>query len=140
MLMLKCNKVVVGRGSPRPEYHGGAKVVGETFGLPLAKYKVCRRAKEIPRNKGVKSMTTFIIILLLIIINVFTVYKLLFNLLFNDMDDFKESIRFAATPDIYSLFKGKYMKDKIGEGKLGLFIILCAVVTIIEFSIVNYFL
>lgn len=85
-------------------------------------------------------MTTFIIILLLIVINIFTVYKLLFRILFNDMDDFKESIRYTATPDIYSLFKGKYIKDKIGETKLGLFVVLCALITVIEYSIVSYFL
>lgn len=82
-------------------------------------------------------MNTFVIAFLLIIINIFTVYKLLFRILFNDRDDFKESIRFTVTPDIYSLFKGEYIRDRIGELKFGLFVVLCVAITIIEYNIVN---
>lgn len=82
-------------------------------------------------------MTTFIIILLLIIINIFTVYKLLFRILFNDMDDFKESIRFMFTPDAYSLFKGEYIKDRIAQAKLGIFVVLSVLITVVEYNIVD---
>lgn len=82
-------------------------------------------------------MRTFIIVLLLIIINIFTVYRLLFNLFFNDKEDLKESMRFMATPDILSLFRGEYMKDRIAETKLGLFVVLCIMITVAEYSIIN---
>lgn len=82
-------------------------------------------------------MTSFITILLLITINIFTVYKLLFNLIFSDMDDFKESIKFTVTPDIFSLFRGEYVKDRIGEMKFGLFVILCVAITAIEYNVVS---
>jgi len=72
----------------------------------------------------------------LIIVNVFTVYKFLFNIIFRDRDDFNESVRYSFTPDIISLFSGKYWKDRAGEFKLGIFITLCIIATIVEYQIV----
>lgn len=60
----------------------------------------------------------------LIIINIFTVYKFLFNMFFENMDDFNESLGYSLTPDIISLFRGKYWKDQVGEFKLGVFRVL----------------
>lgn len=73
----------------------------------------------------------------LIIINICTVYKFLFNMFFKDMDDFNESLGYSLTPDIISLFRGKYWKDQVGEFKVGVFIILCIITTTIEYWIVN---
>ena len=73
----------------------------------------------------------------LIIINIFTVYKVLFNMVFSDRDDFNESVKYSLTPDIISLFRGEYWKDRISEFKLGIFIFLCIIATVIEYWIVN---
>lgn len=73
----------------------------------------------------------------LIIINIFTVYKFLFNMMFSDMDDFNESLRYSFTPDVFSLFRGEYWKDQVGEFKLGFFIILCIIATAVEYWIIN---
>jgi hypothetical protein len=81
-----------------------------------------------------------IIVAGLIIINFFTVYKFLFNAIFRDRDDFNESIRYSFTPNIISLFRGQYWKDRVGEYKLGMFIILCIVATVMEYGIINLIL
>ncbi len=78
-----------------------------------------------------------IILIILLIFNTLTVYKFLFKLIFNDVDDFKESLRYSFTPNIISLFKGEYWKDHVAEFKLGFFILLCVIITAIEFAIVN---
>lgn len=81
-------------------------------------------------------MAIFILVAL-IIVNTFTVYKFLFNMIFDDTDDFNESVRYSLTPDMFSLFKGRYWKDRVGEFKLGFFIILCIIATTIEYWIIN---
>lgn len=77
------------------------------------------------------------IIIILIIINFFTVYKYLYRFFFNDTGDFQESVRYTFTPNIISLFRGEYWKDRIGEFKLGMFIVTCIIVTAIEYSIIK---
>lgn len=78
-----------------------------------------------------------VIIITLLIINTFTVYRFLFNLIFSDTDDFSESLRYSFTPNIFSLFRGEYWKDRVGEFKLSYFIILCIIATVIEYEIIN---
>ena len=77
------------------------------------------------------------LIIPLIIVNIFTVYKFIFHMIFRDMDDFNESIRYRLTPDIFSLFRGEYLKDRVGEFKLSFFILLCVVTTVVEYGIVK---
>lgn len=81
-------------------------------------------------------MLELIILLIIIIINSFTVYKFYFRMIFKDMDDVNESIRFTLTPNLFSLFRGEYLRDRIGEFKLGLFIMLCFISTMIEYAFV----
>lgn len=81
-------------------------------------------------------MLELIIFFILIIINSFTVYRFYFHMFFKDVDDINESIRFTLTPDLFSLFRGEYLKDRIGEFKLGLFIMLCFITTMIEYAFV----
>ncbi|MCQ4923822.1 hypothetical protein NE686_12040 [Tissierella carlieri] len=78
-----------------------------------------------------------LVIIALIIINIFTVYKFIFKFIFTDFDDFNESLRYSFTPDIISLFRKEYWKDQFGEFKLGFFILICVIVTIVEYGIVN---
>lgn len=78
-----------------------------------------------------------IIVVTLIVINFFTVYKFLFNAIFRNRGDFNEAVRYSFTPNIISLFRGEYWKDKVGEFKLGMFIVLCIVATVIEYGIIN---
>lgn len=77
-----------------------------------------------------------IIVISLVIINSFTVYKFLFNAIFRNRDDFNEAIRYSFTPNIISLFRGEYWKDKVGEFKLGIFTISCILATIMEYWII----
>lgn len=83
-------------------------------------------------------MDTYIILILLIIMNMFTVYRWFFNMIFRDKDDFNESVKFLFIPDIISLFRGEYMRDRIAELKFGFFMILCIITTVIEYNIVDY--
>lgn len=83
-----------------------------------------------------RSISGFIV-LILIIINSFTVYKFIFNQIFIDYDDFQESLRYLLTPDFISFFRGEYWKDRTAEFKFGFFVILCVMVTIVEYWIIN---
>lgn len=73
----------------------------------------------------------------LVIVNIFTVYRVLFKMVFSDSDDFNESVKYSLTPNIISLFRGEFWKDRKSEFKLGAFIFLCVIATAIEFWIVN---
>jgi hypothetical protein len=78
-----------------------------------------------------------IIAILLIIVNI-PVYKVFLRLFFKDSQDINDSIRYSFTPDLFSLFRGNYRKDKIGEAKLSLFIFSCIFVVVIEFLVLNW--
>ena len=78
-----------------------------------------------------------IIVGALIIINFFTVYKFIFNVIFSNREDFYDSVRYSFTPNIISLFRGEYWKDRVGEFKLGIFIFLCIAVTGLEYMVFN---
>lgn len=78
-----------------------------------------------------------LIVLILIGINSFTVYKFIFNRIFIDVDDFHESLRYSLTPDIISLFKCEYFRDRVAEFKLGFFVMFCVIATVVEYWIVN---
>lgn len=77
------------------------------------------------------------IIIILVLLNI-PIYKFIFKQIFVDSDDFRESVKYNFTPDLFSLFKGRYMKDKIGEFKLGLFFMACILVIIVEYGLINY--
>lgn len=79
-----------------------------------------------------------ILMILIIIVNIFTIYRLLFKLVFRDSDDFNESIKYSMTPDIISFFRREYVKDSLAELKLAFFAISCILVTVVEYSIINY--
>lgn len=81
-------------------------------------------------------METFISITL-IIINIFTVYKFLFNKIFIGSDDLNKSLRYLFTPDFIYLFRDGYWKHYTGKFKIILFIMPCLIVTILEHWIIN---
>lgn len=76
------------------------------------------------------------IIIALIIINTFTVYRFIYHIIFRDSDDFNKSVRYSLTPNVISLFRGEYWKDRAGEFKLGVFITLCIIATALEYGII----
>jgi len=78
-----------------------------------------------------------IITFALIIINIFTMYRFIFGIIFSNREGFYESVRYSLIPDIISLFRGEYWKDWINEFKLGIFIFLCVMATLIEYWIVS---
>ncbi|MBU5438712.1 hypothetical protein KQI42_11860 [Tissierella sp. MSJ-40] len=77
-----------------------------------------------------------IIIFALIIINV-PIFKFIYKLSFINNDDFKKSVKYSFTPDIVSLFRGEYWKDRFGEAKIGFFIFTCVLVVILEVFILQ---
>jgi len=79
------------------------------------------------------------IVIVLLLVNI-PLYKIIFKFMFRDSDDFKESIKFSFTPDIYSLFKGRYWKDRIGEAKLSFFVLACIIAIMVEYSIIRAFI
>ncbi len=80
-------------------------------------------------------MTMFLLIVL-VIIN-YPIYKLLFNQFFDSSEDFYECLRYYFTPDLFSLFRGEYLKDRFSEMRLGFFILLCGVFVFIEFIVIK---
>lgn len=77
-----------------------------------------------------------IIIIILLVVNI-PVYKIISKFIFKDSDDFKESVQYSFTPDIFSLFKGRFWKDQIGESKLSIFLLLCFMAIAIEFMVIK---
>lgn len=77
------------------------------------------------------------ILLALILINIFTVYKFIFNKIFKDSNDFKKSFNYLFISDFIYLFKDGYWENYTGKLKSTLFITACIVVTIVEHWIVN---
>lgn len=64
-------------------------------------------------------------------------FKIYFNFFFEDSDDFSESVKYSLIPDIFSLFSGEYIKDRLAEFKLGMFIFLCIITIILEVYMVK---
>ncbi|SCZ03340.1 hypothetical protein [Alkaliphilus peptidifermentans] len=77
-----------------------------------------------------------IIIVVLILLNI-PIFKFLFNGFFPNREDFNEAVRYTFTPDIISLFRGEYWKDRLAQMKLSFFIITCIAVISMEFAIVK---
>lgn len=77
-----------------------------------------------------------IIIIILLAVNL-PVYKYVFGLFFDSKEDFDEAIRYVFTPNIFSLFKGEYMKDRFSEMKVGFFVACCLLIILVEFFIIN---
>lgn len=64
-------------------------------------------------------------------------FKIYFGLIFSNKEDFHNSLKYTFTPDIFSLFKGKYLKDQFAEFKLSIFVFLCIITMVLEVSMVN---
>lgn len=76
------------------------------------------------------------LIFVLIILNM-PLYKYVFKKIFISKEDFQEAVKFTLTPDIFSLFKGRYFSDRIGEYKIGMFIFICCLTIFLEYSILD---
>ncbi|RSK26012.1 hypothetical protein EJF36_03360 [Bacillus sp. HMF5848] len=77
-------------------------------------------------------MIQMLVILALIPVNIFIFIKI-GKMMFEDMDDFWDCVKHDLTPDIYSLFKGRLLKDWHGEFRLSLFGLACGLVVLVEF-------
>ncbi len=78
-----------------------------------------------------------IIAIVLLVANI-PVYKKILRLIFRDRDDINDSIKYSFTPDLFSLFKGNYWKDKVGEAKITAFIFCCVAIVVIELLIIKW--
>ena len=67
-------------------------------------------------------MSIFIILIPLLV--ALTVGKLAFPLVFVDSHDFSDCVRFSLTPNLISLFQGKFFEDIGKSMKLGFYMIL----------------
>lgn len=81
-------------------------------------------------------MWTIVLFIILLIVNI-PIYKMIFKKIFKSTEDFKESVKYSFTPDLFSLFNGRFWKDQIGEAKLSFFIFACVLVIVLEFFIVK---
>ncbi|KGX87662.1 hypothetical protein [Pontibacillus marinus] len=65
------------------------------------------------------------------------IFRSVFRMFFEDMDDFFECVRFDFQPDLFSFFKGELKRDWEAEFRLGTFFFLCGAVVFIEFLILK---
>lgn len=85
-------------------------------------------------------MWLLIVIIPIIIWLDFHLFKIYYRFFFKNKDDLNDSLKYTVTPDIFSLFKGEYFKDKFAEYKLGGFIFSCIATIALEIFIVKTFL
>jgi hypothetical protein len=76
-------------------------------------------------------MTTIIGLIVLNLINT-PLYVFLYKKFFADWKEFKEALLYSITPDLFSLFRGRFVKDVQAELKLFFFFAVCATVLIGE--------
>lgn len=74
--------------------------------------------------------------LVLLIVNI-PVYRYLFRVFFSSREDFREAVEYSLTPDLFSLFRGRYWKDRFSEAKLSFFFGSCVIVLVVEFVILH---
>ncbi|MBF4691965.1 hypothetical protein [Fusibacter ferrireducens] len=79
---------------------------------------------------------TAVLLIILIIAN-YPLYKFFFSLMFDTTDDFWECLRYYFTPDLFSLFRGEYFKDRVSEMRIGSFLVLCGLCVFIEFAVIK---
>lgn len=77
-----------------------------------------------------------VIIIFLLFLNI-PVYKVLFRVFFVDNDDYNETVRHTFTPNIISLFRGEYWKDKLNTTRLQFFIMICVGIVVLEYLVLN---
>ncbi|WP_242835652.1 hypothetical protein [Ruminiclostridium josui] len=82
-------------------------------------------------------MMESIVAIILLIANI-PVYKKILRCIFRDREDINDAIKYSFTPDLFSLFKGNYWKDKMGEAKISAFVFCCVAVVVIEFLIIKW--
>lgn len=77
-------------------------------------------------------------IIVLSIINI-PLFIRLFRCLFPNRQDFFKCIKYFFTPDLYSLFKGEYIKDRSHEFMIGFFVMGCGVMIAFEYFLIWIF-
>lgn len=79
------------------------------------------------------------ILIVLIVVNI-PIFVKLFKTVFPTKIDFMESLRYSATNNIISMFRGEYMKDKLAESRLSLFLLISAGLIGLEFVMMILFI
>lgn len=74
---------------------------------------------------------------ILFVLNI-PIYKWIFRRIFDNVDDLKQSVKYSFTPDIISLFRGRFWKDQFGELKLSVFCFCCLLIFVIECVVVTW--
>lgn len=77
-----------------------------------------------------------IAVIVLILVNI-PVYRFLFRLFFVDEEDYDKSVKYVFTPNLLSLFRGEYFKDRMATARLKFYIFLCAIVVILEYLLLD---
>lgn len=77
-----------------------------------------------------------ILIIILLLVN-YPVYRFIYRLFFYDDNEFNESVRYSFTPNFISFFRGEYWKDKFSTMRLQMYVFLCVIVVIVEFTLLN---
>jgi hypothetical protein len=75
-------------------------------------------------------------VLVLVAANI-PVYIGLGRVIFGSWEEFGEAIKFWLTPDIVSILQGKFVEDVWSELKLLYFVVLCAIVVFVEYTIIE---
>lgn len=83
---------------------------------------------------------SLVILLILIVIDI-PLFTIIAKLMFDGWGGFWDNFKWNLMPDIISLLTGRYLKDKRGELKSGMYLTICFVILFLEFLFVqNFFL
>ncbi len=64
------------------------------------------------------------LIIVLAVVNL-PVYYLFYKLVFKDLSDFGQSVKYCLMPNLFSLFRGEYFKDQWATLKMVFFVVMC---------------
>lgn len=80
-----------------------------------------------------------VMIIVLLLLNI-PIYNFLFRFFFENEHDYNESIRHTFTPNIISLFRGEYWRDRFNTARLQFYILICIGVVVLEYIMLNKFI
>lgn len=79
---------------------------------------------------------SLIIVIILLIIDL-PLFIVIGKIMYHGWDDFCDDFKWNLIPDIFSLFTGRFLKDKRGELNSQLYFFVCFIILFLELVVVN---
>lgn len=88
------------------------------------------------RRYNVSGTEIHIVILLILLVNI-PIFKRIFKYIFPTKEEFIEALKYSFIPNLYSLFKGNYLKDWAAEMKIFFLWFSCMIIIVVEYILIN---